>query len=456
MPTTVLAIAKNAFIESVRQPVFFILVLVSGALQAFNNMLSTYSLGHTDTSEVSGDEKLFLDVGLATALVCGLLLACFIATAVISREIEEKTALTVISKPVGRTTFILGKFLGVSGAILAAVSLMLAYFLFALQHGVMSRALDHYDFPVLVFGVGTTALALGVAAWGNYFYGWAFTSAAVYLLLPLTIGGLFVSLAFGPDWKLHASVAQALAKEVKPTVLTACFAVMLALLVLTSVAIAASTRLGQVMTIVVCFGVFLFGLLSNHLVGRRAFQNSPVETVLIAEPRSDFNQDLRDRADEWAITLRGEPRVNLKPGDLFYFAEDPSGIAMVAPRQAPFAGDVNDDEAVRNPQSGPALVIRSAEANGRSLVIANAGGLALQRPPRPGDFVFAGPTKVNRLARLVWGVTPNVQFFWLVDAVTQGHTVPLRYATLLLGYTAAQIAAFLALAVFLFQTREVG
>ena len=38
----------------------------------------------------------------------------FVATAELSREIENKTVLTVVSKPVGRTTVIMGKYLGVS------------------------------------------------------------------------------------------------------------------------------------------------------------------------------------------------------------------------------------------------------------------------------------------------------------------------------------------------------
>ena len=86
-------------------------------------------MGYSDSSEVSSDNKLLLDIGLATVFVCGMLLAAFVATAVISREIERKTVLTVVSKPVPRPVVVVGKYLGVAGAMLVAVLTMLLFLL---------------------------------------------------------------------------------------------------------------------------------------------------------------------------------------------------------------------------------------------------------------------------------------------------------------------------------------
>lgn len=456
MVPQLLAIARNTFVESVRQPIFFVLVAVAGVLQLFNSMLSTYSMGYTDVTEVSGDDKLLLDVGLATVLFCATLLAAFIATAVVSREIEQKTALTVISKPVGRPLFVIGKYLGAAGAVLAAVALMLAFFLFALQHGVMSRALDHYDYPVVVLGLGSTLLAVAIATWGNYFYGWVFSSSVIFLMVPLALLALLATLAFGPDWKVHKDMAEVFAKEVKPTVLAACGGVALAMLVLTAVAVACSTRLGQVMTIVVCFGVFLFGLLSNHLVGRHAFRNTPAEVITAVDILADADQDFLDPGDACRIRLKGEPRANFKAGDSLYYASDPSGVEMFVPTHARFTGDLSSVNDLARPPSGPAVVITDVQDNGKALTVVNAGGIQASHPPEVGDFIFTQPTRVNWLPRLLWGIAPNVQFFWLVDAVTQGHSVPVRYAGLLVVYSVCQIVALLGIAVFLFQTREVG
>lgn len=456
MLSQLLAIARNTFVESIRQPIVFVLVMASGVLQVFNSMLSNYSMGLSAVEgEVTGDDKMFLDIGLATVLGCATLLAAFIATAVISREIEQKTALTVISKPVGRPLFVVGKFLGVAGAMGAAMAIMLAFFLFTLQHGVLSRAYDDPDRPVQVIALGSVALALGLALWCNYFYNWVFTSTAMYAMIPLTVAGLFVTLAFDAKWKVHASLAKALKDEVKPSVILACIAVFLAMLVLTAVAVAASTRLKQVMTILVCFGVFVFGLLSNHFIGRRAFQNTPAGEVVHAEPLTDVNGDFRQAGDEWTVVLVSESRINFQAGDSAYYASDPSGIEMAVPSHARFEGDVAQPSNIQSPRSGPAVVVREIEER-RVFTLANAGDIRVTRPPREGDYLFARPTRVHWGARAAWSVAPNMQFFWLVDAITQNHPIPGRYAALLLGYTAAHVLGFLALAVMLFQTREVG
>ena len=78
------------------------------------------------------------------------------------------------------------------------------------------------------------------------------------------------------------------------------------------------------------------------------------------------------------------------------------------------------------------------------------------RAPVAGDFLFTAPTEGNLLARAAWAIVPNIQLFWLVDAVTQGHPVPPRYLGLASAYAGTQILGFLSLAVLLFQRREVG
>lgn len=443
-----LAIARNTFVESVRQPIFFILVLVGGGLQIVNTLLSAFSMGFTEETEVFGDDKMLFDMGLATVVVCAMLLAAFVATSVLSREIENKTALTVISKPVGRPVFVLGKFLGVSAAILVAAAILTVFFLFAIRHRVMSTARDTIDGPVVLFASLAVLLSIGLAAWGNYFYGWVFPSTAVFTLLPASIVGYVITLCISKKW-----VFQPITTDLKPQVLLATACAIIAILVLSSVAVAASTRLGQVMTIVVCSGVFMLGLLSNHLLGRHAFVNRIVATVASVE--NPDNLSLARAGDTLTVKLKGAPRVELRPGMSIYFAPDPAGVAMAVPAHPPFTGDMDRAMDVRGPSAAPALVLRSMPDE-RTLVLMNTGNLRVERPPREGDFIFDRPTASNWVARAAWSIVPNFQVFWLVDAVTQGHKIPPRYVALVAGYGAAQVAAFLALAVLLFERRDVG
>ncbi|TVQ33307.1 MAG: ABC transporter permease [Phycisphaeraceae bacterium] len=447
----IIAIARNTFLESVRQPIFFVLVIAGWILQIFNTLLSSYSMGYTDTAEVSGDDKLLLDIGLATVFVLATLLAAFIATAVLSREIENKTALTVISKPVGRPRFVFGKYLGVVGAVLVATTIMLVFFHFAMRHGVMTTARDRPDGPVILFSLLIIGLSVGIGIWGNFFYGWVFSSTSIFVMLPASLIGWLAILILDKEWQL-----QPLSADFKPQIMIASACVLLAMTVLCAVAVTASTRLGQVMTIVVCAGAFMMGLLSNHIVGRHAFQNSPIGVVASAEVERDLDGDFLDGADTWRIRLLQDPVVNLAPGRSIYYGPTPNGIGLRVPAHEPFEGDPTDLGAARDPEGPKALIIHSIDIEANELVLLNVGGIQVSRPPREGDSLFLRPTRINPAAWAAWGVVPNLQFFWLVDAVTQNHPIPPRYLGLVGIYTLVHITGLLALAVILFQKREVG
>jgi ABC-type transport system involved in multi-copper enzyme maturation permease subunit len=107
------AIAKNTFKESVRQPIFWLLVLASAGLVVITRMLPLFTFEE--------DVKMVKDIGLATLTLCGLLVGLFASSVVITEEIERLTVMTVLSKPVSRVQFVLGKFLGVILAALVAM-----------------------------------------------------------------------------------------------------------------------------------------------------------------------------------------------------------------------------------------------------------------------------------------------------------------------------------------------
>ena len=50
MPSQILTIARNTFVESVRQPVLILLILVSGLLQVFNTWTAAFSMGRTTSA----------------------------------------------------------------------------------------------------------------------------------------------------------------------------------------------------------------------------------------------------------------------------------------------------------------------------------------------------------------------------------------------------------------------
>lgn len=448
----ILPIARNAFVESLRQPIFLLLILLSGILQIFNTWNTGYSMGYTEAGEVSGDNKLLLDIGMSTVFVAAMLLAAFIATSVLSREIENKTILTVVSKPVSRPLLIIGKYLGVAGAITVATVTMLLFLLLAIRHGVMSTAADELDGPVLLFGTGATVCALVLAAWTNYFYGWNFPQTAVSLLFPFCAVGYFLVLCLDKRWQPQSPLV-----DFKPQITIACLCLMMAILVLTSIATAASTRLKQVATIGVCIVVFVLSLLTNHLIGRHVFHNQYAGIIKEAKSLDLARDELSRPGDSFSIELLQDAAPAMKPGDSFYFSASPSGAGMEVAAHPAFAGDPKEGANFVNPAAPFALVV--TEAKGKTMTIRVAGGGAtdaIARLPVPGDYVFSHPTETSWAALVPWAVLPNLQDFWYIDAVSQNQPVPPGHALMVMGYGIAQIAVFLSLGIMLFQRRDVG
>ncbi|HUW34736.1 MAG TPA: ABC transporter permease subunit [Planctomycetota bacterium] len=107
-----LAISGNTFRESVRQPVYWTIVVITIALMAMSAIFAAFALGE--------ESKLVRDAGLTSITIAGVLLAIFLSSSVVADEIEKKTAFTILCKPVHRYQFIFGKYLGISCAIFIA------------------------------------------------------------------------------------------------------------------------------------------------------------------------------------------------------------------------------------------------------------------------------------------------------------------------------------------------
>lgn len=274
-----LAIAANTFAETIRQPIYNILIWVAAFWIAFvSPSLAAFSL------EIGNDIKVMKDVGLATLLLYGLLAAVFSATSVITREIESQTVMTVISKPVARPLFILGKYLGVTSAICLGFYLVSLLFFMAVRHGTLETASDRFDQPVLLFGLGAICISLGVAIFTNYFYSWNFLPTLLGGLAPLLTLAMLLVLLVSPTWALQSP-----ATDFGDLQLIYAVAMMFcAVLILTAFAIALSTRFSQVATLMLCVGVLLLGLMSDYFFGRNVDEGLLFAVIYGVVPNFQF------------------------------------------------------------------------------------------------------------------------------------------------------------------------
>src|SRR5712692_8869544 len=104
-----ITIATNAFMELVRQPVFLLLMTSSAVFEIFLATPFYFAFGD--------EPKLVKNSTLAVMLVAGLIGAVLSASASLAREIRSGTALAVLSKPVGRASFVLAKYVGLAAAL---------------------------------------------------------------------------------------------------------------------------------------------------------------------------------------------------------------------------------------------------------------------------------------------------------------------------------------------------
>ena len=72
------------------------------------------------------------------------------------------------------------------------------------------------------------------------------------------------------------------------------------------------------------------------------------------------------------------------------------------------------------------------------------------------DYVFGRLASTHLLARIGRYLVPNLQIFWISDAIYEGSEVPLRYVAITASYALCYTGAILALAIALFQRRQVG
>lgn len=206
----VFAIAHSTFKTEVNQPLY-LLILVIGALFTVGSIYVPYNT-------FGEDIKMYKDSGLTLIRVLAIFLAIWAASKSVAEEIEGRTALTVLSKPVGRRQFIFGKFTGISLAIAVMFIVLGLWFV------IWTSYKPIYDYQ---------EAAKGLCEWPQCF-----------LESVRVIPGVFL-----------------------------CF---LEVLIFVAISVAISTRFGILANFLICFSVYVLGHLTPLLVQSSLAEFEPV------------------------------------------------------------------------------------------------------------------------------------------------------------------------------------
>lgn len=113
---SILTISANVFREAIRDRTLYLVMVYAIVLVAAVGLLPEVSAGTED--------KMTLDVALAAMNLLGLVVTVFLGTGLINKEIDKRTVLVLLSKPIRRGELIVGKFLGLSAVLAVLVVLM--------------------------------------------------------------------------------------------------------------------------------------------------------------------------------------------------------------------------------------------------------------------------------------------------------------------------------------------
>src|SRR5256885_16665785 len=109
-------ILRHTFLEAVLQPIYSLLIAVGAGVLVIFSLLPFFTLGE--------DTKMFKAVALDVILILVLITTLFAASKSIYEEIEDRTMLTLMSKPVAKWEVLIGKYLGLVVSALLAVGLL--------------------------------------------------------------------------------------------------------------------------------------------------------------------------------------------------------------------------------------------------------------------------------------------------------------------------------------------
>lgn len=137
------SLARHTFLDAFRERAFLVLGLYGVVMLGASRLISPLALGE--------GRRVTIDLGLAGVALFGFLLIALLGTRMVHKEIDSKTILMILAKPIRRGEFILGKFFGLIAVV--AVSLLGMTLLLA---GIL--ALSRYGFDATLAVAGYYAL----------------------------------------------------------------------------------------------------------------------------------------------------------------------------------------------------------------------------------------------------------------------------------------------------------
>ena len=464
MFTALYQIAKNTFRESLREPIFLLVLLSALCMIGQFPVFSMFVF--------RAQEKLVVDSAMATTMIFGWVIAVLIASYAISREIDNGTALLLLSKPVRRPVFIIAKILG----ILSAATVF--WFLCAVATLISLRiAADQFRIDMTVMGLyfGAIGLSFALAAVHNYVTRSSFPMTTVLVMVVLI--PIVAVAAHFLKYESYGEEHPGLALHIIPALVLILYSVW----AMASLATALSTRFNLVSNLLICSVLFMVGLMSDYLLGRHT--REPWSDTVPGGKATLWISQYRFAPTEMGAVGKWERPEKIDAGEAFVVWSDqetPAELSVMGTQPEKLWNDRAGWKDNVVDLDGPArhLAIYDPETqawdkrqilNEAATVPKSAKGLDAayvsyvfrrsNNPPRVptgGTYVSPYPNGGSFLASILYAFVPNWQLFWMADALAAKKTIPTSYVVYGGVYVVIMNVFFMLLAIALFWNREVG
>lgn len=194
--SNVLVIASSVIRDAARRKVFYIVFLFGLAVVALSPLLPTFELG--------ARAEFLRDISLSLTSLFGVALALILSVAQVSGDIDRRTVYNVLSKPVSRLQYLLGKYMGVLAtlaAILAVMGLEVLVLIYV-RLGVFTPVVFQGVFAVFLEAAVISAFCLALSTFASVPVN-VFAAILFYLLCHVKTGFLHDRLAAGASGALR-------------------------------------------------------------------------------------------------------------------------------------------------------------------------------------------------------------------------------------------------------------
>lgn len=156
----IIAIARNTFKEAIRNRILYVILIFA--------LLLIMSSGVLGKLTIASKEKIIKDFGFMAINLFGVAIAVFVGVSLVYNELEKKSIYTIVSKPIGRWQFLLGKYFGLLMTVWVNVLIMSFFFLISIHYNTYPYPPDQEVGFLTVMGSSIGKACINLFAWSAY------------------------------------------------------------------------------------------------------------------------------------------------------------------------------------------------------------------------------------------------------------------------------------------------